>query len=97
MSMVSQDDFATEKWEHMDVYKMAAYWVYLMRHAGADQFVKNAMFTSEDGSHFYYILYDNDTINGLINSGRLTIKPTDNRQTVDAHGDYVFAGHESRL
>lgn len=97
MSTVSQTDFATEKWEHMDVYKMAAYWVYLMRHAGADQFVKNAMFTSEDGKHFYYILYDNDTINGLINTGHLTIKPTDTRQTVDASGSYVFAGHDSRL
>ena len=97
MSTVSQEDFAEEKWEHMDVYKMAAYWVYLMRHAAADQFVKNAMFTSEDGIHFYYIFYDNDNINGLINSGRLKIKPTDNRQTVDAAGDYVFAGHDSRL
>ena len=97
MSTVSQTDFATEKWEHMDVYKMAAYWVYLMRHAGADQFVKNAMFTSEDGEHFYYILYDNDTINGLINTGHLTIRPIDNRQTMDASGSYVFAGHDSRL
>lgn len=97
MSTVSQANFATEKWAHMDVYKMAAYWVYLMRHAGADQFVKNAMFTSEDGEHFYYILYDNDTINGLINTGHLAIKPTDTRQTVDASGSYVFAGHDSRL
>ena len=76
---------------------MAAYWVYLMRHAAADQFVKNAMFTSEDGQHFYYILYDNDTINGLINTGRIAIKPTDTRQTVDTSGAYVFAGHDSRL
>lgn len=97
MSTVTQARFTTEKWEHMDVYKMAAYWVYLMRHAGADQFVKNAMFTSEDGIHFYYILYDNDTINGLVNTGHLTIRPTDNRQTVDASGAYVFAGHDSRL
>lgn len=97
MTNVSQKDFATQKWEHLDVYKMAAYWIYLMRHAAADQFVKNAMFTSEDGIHFYYILYDNDTINGLINSGYLRIKPTDGRQTVDDTGSYVFAGHDSRL
>ena len=97
MSSVSQEDFATEKWEHLNVYMMAAYWCYLMRHAGADQFVKNAMFTSEDGQKFYYILYDNDTINGLINTGRLRIKPTDDRQTVDEAGAYVFAGHDSRL
>ena len=67
-------------------------WIYLMRHAGADQFVKNAMFTSEDGVKWYYILYDNDTINGLINTGRIAISPTDGRQTVDATGSYVFAG-----
>ena len=97
MSGVSQEDFAVQKWEHLDVYKMAAYWIYLMRHAGADQFVKNAMFTSEDGVKWYYILYDNDTINGLINTGRIAISPTDGRQTVDDTGSYVFAGHDSRL
>lgn len=97
MVSVNQEDFTTQKWEHLDIYKMAAYWCYLMRHAAADQFVKNAMFTSEDGQHFYFILYDNDTINGLINTGYLRLKPTDGRQTVDATGSYVFAGHDSRL
>lgn len=97
MVSVSQEDFTTQKWEHLNVYMMAAYWCYLMRHAAADQFVKNAMFTSEDGQHFYYILYDNDTINGLINTGYLRIKPTDGRQTIDDSGAYVFAGHDSRL
>ena len=97
MVNVSQEDFAVEKWEHLNVYMMAAYWCYLMRHAAADQFVKNAMFTSEDGQHFYYILYDNDTINGLINTGHLEIEPTDDRQTINASGEYVFAGHDSRL
>lgn len=97
MTTVSEADFKEQKWAHIDVFKMAAYWCYLMRHAGADQFVKNAMFTSEDGVKWYYILYDNDTINGLINTGRLRIKPTDDRQTVDAAGAYVFAGHDSRL
>jgi hypothetical protein len=97
MVNVSASDFAEQKWEHLDVPKMAAYWVYLMRHAAADQFVKNAMFTSEDGVHFYYILYDNDTINGLINTGHLEIRPTADRYTVDASGEPVFAGRDSRL
>ena len=97
MVNVSSEAFKTEKWAHLDVYKMAAYWCYLMRHASADQFVKNAMFTSEDGIKFYYILYDNDTINGLINTGALRIKPTDTRQSVTESGNYIFAGHDSRL
>lgn len=97
MTAVSTEDFKTQKWEHLDVYKMAAYWIYLMRHAAADQFAKNAMLTSEDGVKFYFIHYDNDTINGLINTGHLRIKPTDGRQSLDETGSYLFAGHESRL
>ena len=98
---VTKDAFESEKWNHMDVYKMAAYYVYIMRHAAVDQTVKNAMFTTEDGQHFYYILYDNDTTNGLINTGIIKVKPTDDRQTVFAVVDgkkvYTFAGHDSKL
>lgn len=97
MVNVTKEDFATQKWDHMDVYKIAAYYVYIVRHAAVDQTVKNAMFTSEDGVHFYYIHYDNDTINGLINTGRLRVKPTDDRQSVDESGAYLFAGHDSKL
>ena len=89
--------FATEKWEHFKIYPMAAYYCYLMRHAAADQLVKNAMFTSEDGIKFYFIQYDNDTINGLINTGDIDILPTDDRQSVDESGEYKFAGHSSVL
>jgi hypothetical protein len=89
--------FATEKWGHFNVYMMAAYYCYIMRHAAADQLVKNAMFTSEDGQKFYFILYDNDTINGLINTGVIDILPTDDRDSQDASGQYKFAGHGSVL
>lgn len=97
MVNVTKEDFATQKWDHMDVYKIAAYYVYVVRHAAVDQTVKNAMFTSEDGVHFYYIHYDNDTVHGLINTGRLRVKPTDDRQSVDESGAYLFAGHDSKL
>ncbi len=97
MSTVTAEDFATQKWEHFDVYKLAAYYVYLMRFGGADQFVKNAMFTSEDGQHFYYINYDNDTINGLTNDGKLIIPWNAVRESADATGKRYFAGKDSRL
>ena len=89
--------FATEKWQHLRVYPMAAYYCYLMRHAAADQLVKNAMLTSEDGQYWYFILYDNDTINGLNNIGEIDILPTDDRNSVDESGEYKFAGHSSVL
>ena len=97
MNGVSQEAFATEKWAHMDVYKVAAYYCYLMRFGAVDQPVKNAFLTSEDGEKFYFINYDNDTINGLINTGRLALDPTVNRDTIGSDGEYVYAGHNSVL
>lgn len=97
MNSVSQSDFATQKWQHLDVYKVAAYYVYLMRFGAVDQTVKNGFLTSEDGQKFFFINYDNDTINGLINTGELRLDPTINRQTIGSDGEYVYAGHNSKL
>lgn len=94
---VSQSNFVTQKWAHFDVYKVAAYYCYLMRFGAVDQPVKNAFLTSEDGEKFYFINYDNDTINGLINTGRLVLDPTVNRDTIGSDGEYVYAGHNSVL
>lgn len=96
----STSNFSDEKWEHLDVYKVAAYYVYLMRHGAVDQTVKNAMLTSEDGKHYYFILYDNDTTHGLRNDSILLYSPTIDRQTEDptfAVTTYAFAGHDSVL
>lgn len=54
------------------------------------------MFTSEDGKHWYYINYDNDTILGLDNSGSLSYPPTITRDTKSG-ATYAYAGRESRL
>ena len=97
MNGVSQSDFTTQKWAHFDVYKVAAYYCYLMRFGAVDQPVKNAFLTSEDGEKFYFINYDNDTINGLINTGRLALDPTVDRDTIGSDGEYVYAGHNSVL
>lgn len=94
------EKFKTEKWNHLDVYKVAAYYIYLMRFGAVDQTVKNAMFTSEDGEHFYFINYDNDTINGVRNDGLLIYDPTITRQSLDASYSttvYAYAGHDSTL
>ena len=100
LASVSQQDFATQKWEHLDLYKVAAYYIYLMRFGAVDQVVKNAMLTSEDGVHFYFINYDNDTINGLRNDGYLGFAPNIDRQSLDDSYTtevYCYAGHDSQL
>ena len=89
--------FKRDKWEHLDVYKVAAYYVYLMRFGAVDQTVKNAMLTTEDGQHYFYINYDNDTVNGLVNTGNLEASWDVDRNTKGADGAYIYAGHESVL
>ena len=91
--------FSTEKWNHLDVYKVAAYYVYLMRFGGVDQTVKNAMFTTEDGIHWFYINYDNDTILGVRNDGLLKFGYDITRQSKDPENQnaYCYAGHDSVL
>ena len=42
-----KNKFAIEKWDHLDVWKMAAYYIYAMRFGAVDQIVKNSMLTSE--------------------------------------------------
>ena len=91
--------FSTGKWAHLDVYKVAAYYIYLMRFGGVDQTVKNAMFTTEDGVHWYYINYDNDTILGVRNDGLLKFGYDIDRQSTDPDNAnaYCYAGHDSVL
>lgn len=97
MTNVSEELFSDQKWDHLDVYKVAAYYVYLMRFGAVDQTVKNAMLTSEDGDHFYFINYDNDTINGLINTGHLVAPWNIDRTTLADDGEPYYAGRDSRL
>lgn len=89
--------FKRDKWEHLDVYKVAAYYVYLMRFGAVDQTVKNAMITTEDGQHYFYINYDNDTINGEVNTGNLEAPWDVDRNTKGIDGAYIYAGHDCVL
>ena len=95
------EKFKTEKWDHLDVYKAAAYYIYAMRFGAVDQIVKNSMLTSEDGEHFYWINYDNDTVNGLRNDGLLVFDYLIDRNSLDpSYTDeevFVYAGHNSTL
>lgn len=102
MSQVSQEDFNEEMYDHIDIWKVAAYYVYCMRFGAVDQMVKNAMFCTDDGLHWYFINYDNDTILGVRNDGALVYNYDIDRTTEDTtlgenDAPYVFQGHDSNL
>ncbi|WP_321976607.1 leucine-rich repeat protein [Prevotella sp.] len=93
-----QSKFNTEWKRHLDPYKVAAYYVYLVRFGGVDQVVKNAMLMTEDGEIWFFINYDNDTILGLDNDGLVSFGWDITRQTKIAGTDvYCYAGHDSLL
>ena len=92
------DKWQSEKSQYFDMPKLASYYVYLMRFGAVDQTVKNAMVTTEDGIHWFFILYDNDTVMGVRNDGLLKFGPEIDRQTEDAaSGGWAYAGHSSTL
>ena len=95
-SWVNPERFSKEKYKWMDVDKMAAYYIYLIRFGAVDQVVKNAMFTTEDGQHWYYINYDNDTILGLNNYGDLTFGPFITRES-KVGTEFCYAARNSTL
>ena len=69
MTAADKTAFATQKWEHLDVYKVAAYYVYCMRHGAVDQLVKNSMLTSEGYWAWKRVV---TTTNGVMN---ISIEP----------------------
>lgn len=52
--MLQERKFQKEKWDYLDVFKMAAYYIYFMRFGGVDQVVKNSMFTTEGTVSYVY-------------------------------------------
>ena len=81
-----------EKANHLDLPKLAAYYVYLLRFGAVDQTVKNAMLTTEDGEHFFFINYDNDTILGIDNASVLFDTWDYDLKSTNAQGGYYYAG-----
>ena len=92
------DYFKDKKYEHFDIWKLACYYVYMMRFAAVDQVIKNTMMTTEDGRHYYFINYDNDTTLGVRNDGYLAYDWKIDRETYDKSiGSFCYAGFGSVL
>ena len=89
---VDVDTWRAGKASHFDLNKLAAYYIYLLRFGAVDQTVKNAMFTTEDGEHWFYINYDNDTVLGIDNESHQFDTWDYELFTQTPQGGYYYAG-----
>ena len=97
-SLTFMEYFSKTKYQHLAVYKVAAYYIYITRFAGVDQVIKNSMITTENGEQWYFINYDNDTVLGVRNDAVLAFNWDVNRDFFDkSKNNYAFAGARSVL
>ena len=94
------DKWKAEKADHIDEWKMAAYYIYIMYYTAVDQVTKNSMLIQEGDGKWFFINYDNDTVNGLNNRGLLEFTYNLMRNTEVHPGTtypYGYQGHDSVL
>lgn len=101
--------FKNELENYADIQHLCKYFAFTQLMGAVDQMVKNAMLAfwyspDKDKMLAYYIFYDNDTILGVRNDGRLKYDWELNRQTLDPEltasagtNVYAYMGHDSVL
>lgn len=103
-----KNKFKRELGDYFDIDYLCDYYVFTDMFACCDQRVKNMMMSffyepKRDKVLAYMIFYDNDTILGVRNDGRLRYHWDINEETIDTELSvggktvYAFAGHDSVL
>ena len=77
----NQTKFQQEAAQHLDLYKMAAYYIFLLRFGLVDSLERNAQIKTYDGVHFHYEPWDMDIALGNQNTGGIAFDPPINRST----------------
>lgn len=106
--IVRQNKFKNELGDYFDIPYLCDYYTFTDLFACVDQRVKNMMMAfwykpEVDKVLAYMIFYDNDTILGVRNDGRLkydwdvTEETLDPELSTDTRNVYAFAGHDSVL
>ena len=92
------DKFKREVRDYFDINFLCGWYVITEYFMMVDQRVKNMMLATWDGNIWYFIPYDNDTILGVRNDGKLIYDYDIDQDTYDASiQNYAYAGHDSEL
>lgn len=77
----NQDKFQNEAAQHLDLYKMAAYYIFVLRFGLVDSLERNVQLKTYDGIHWHYEPWDMDIALGNKNDGGIAYNPPIDRNT----------------
>lgn len=77
----NQQKFQEEAAQHLDLYKMAAYYIFVLRFGLVDSLERNAQLKTYDGIHWHYEPWDMDIALGNKNDGGIAYEPPIDRNT----------------
>lgn len=78
----NQKTFQDTAAQHLDLYKMAAYYIFVLRFGLVDSLERNAQIKTYDGKHFHYEPWDMDIALGNRNTGGIAFDPPIDRNTM---------------
>ena len=88
----NQAKFQQEAADHLDLYKLAAYYIFVLRFALVDSLERNAQIKTYDGVHFHYEPWDMDIALGNKNDGGIAFNPPVDRNTKLNTTTYAISG-----
>ena len=97
----NQSKFQQEAAQHLDLYKMAAYYIFVLRFGLVDSLERNAQIKTYDGVHFHYEPWDMDIALGNKNDGGIAYDPPIDRNTklkingVESVTTYAYSGRSA--
>lgn len=86
----NQQKFEQEAHDHLDLYKLAAYYIFFLRFGLVDSVERNAQLKTYDGQHWHYEPWDMDIALGNKNDGGIAFDPPIDRDT-KLPGEQAFA------
>ena len=84
--------FRAEAAGHLDLYKLAAYYVFVLRFGLVDSLERNAQLKTYDGVHWHYEPWDMDIALGNKNDGGIAFNPPIDRNTKLNVETYAISG-----
>lgn len=92
----AQQKFQQEAHDHLDVYKLAAYYIFYLRFGLVDSVERNAQLKTYDGQHWHYEPWDMDIALGNTNQGMLVFMPPMNRDSlIPGTQIYAYSGRSA--